>query len=63
LHQSLLIRILTESNLFIQPFPPSGSGIADMDPRQNFNSFNFVRQDIRANAQVNFNNTDNGAAM
>ncbi|CAD6271308.1 unnamed protein product [Miscanthus lutarioriparius] len=45
------------------PFPPSGSGIADMDPRQNLKSFNFVRQDIRANAQVNFNNTDNGAAM
>ncbi|XP_066366780.1 uncharacterized protein [Miscanthus floridulus] len=46
-----------------RPFPPSGSGIADMDPRQNFNSFNFVRQDIHANAQVNLNNTDNGAAM
>jgi hypothetical protein len=49
--------------LFIQPFPPVGSGIADLDPRQNFNRFNFVRQDTRSNAQVNFNNTDNGAAM
>jgi len=46
-----------------RPFPPVGSGIADLDPRQNFNRFNFVRQDTRSNAQVNFNNTDNGAAM
>lgn len=58
------MRILTESNLFIQPFPPSGSGIfADMDPRQNFNGIDFVRQDIGAKTQVNSNNTDNGAVM
>lgn len=46
------------------PPPPSGSGIAaEVKPQQNFNTFNFLRQDVGDKRQANFNNTDNGSTM
>lgn len=65
LHGQLLPRsFASDASGHNRGFPPSGSGVvADTDPRQNFNRSGFVSQDIRARTQVNFNNTDNGAAM
>jgi hypothetical protein len=48
--------------LSVQSSPPSGPEIAaELKPHQNFNRFNFMRQDLHSTkTQANFNNADNG---
>nr|TKW04224.1 hypothetical protein SEVIR_7G094900v2 [Setaria viridis]TKW04225.1 hypothetical protein SEVIR_7G094900v2 [Setaria viridis] len=65
LHGQLLPRCFT-SDAFgpNKNFPPSGRDFAaEWKPHQNLNEFNFVRQNLRSNTQVNFNNADNGGTM
>jgi len=63
LHSQLLPRCFT-SDAFgpNKSSPPSGPEIAaELKPHQNFNRFNFMRQDLHSTkTQANFNNADNG---